>query len=312
VNTGDLKAILRTIRLVVEDAHPCDTLRLARPGAPVTLHHHTVTLTPETKELDIRGRACGAPVEPGAFPPAEVESFLVDLSSTHGYDYRCHLVADWYAVRQPGVARQSRSPTFTVEFAPEPAEMLARDGVATAPPAVTSLEPAAAGTVRHDARATPITILFLAANPSNTTRLALQKEAQVIDNRLHATALRDRFRVEQQWEVRAAECVLLGGPGGVDRPARGCRDRHAAGHSRRRCHQPRGCLLRRAGPWQGRLHRLRAARLGIEFGRSPLAGIVHRDFMPEHEPGASDAGSGPRLHVRTGVDPKQLFVTMPV
>ncbi|WP_353853407.1 CHAT domain-containing protein [Accumulibacter sp.] len=50
-----------------------------------------------------------------------------------------------------------------------------------------------------------LTILFLGANPSDTTRLALQKEAQEIDNRLRATDLRAAFKVEQQWEVRPAE-----------------------------------------------------------------------------------------------------------
>jgi hypothetical protein len=49
----------------------------------------------------------------------------------------------------------------------------------------------------------PVKILFLGANPSDTTRLALTREAQSIDDRLRSSEYRDRFRVEQQWEVEA-------------------------------------------------------------------------------------------------------------
>jgi hypothetical protein len=60
-------------------------------------------------------------------------------------------------------------------------------------------------TKQGSSKMSQMTILFLGANPSDTTKLALQKEAQEIDNRLRATDLRDSFRVEQQWEVRAGE-----------------------------------------------------------------------------------------------------------
>ncbi|WP_437985173.1 AAA family ATPase [Sorangium sp. So ce117] len=51
----------------------------------------------------------------------------------------------------------------------------------------------------------PATILFLGANPSDTTRLALDQEMREIDKRLRASAGRDTFRVEQAWSVRAAD-----------------------------------------------------------------------------------------------------------
>lgn len=50
-----------------------------------------------------------------------------------------------------------------------------------------------------------IVILFLAANPSDQTHLALTREAKEIGRRLHATKHRDRFLVKQEWEVQAAE-----------------------------------------------------------------------------------------------------------
>lgn len=57
----------------------------------------------------------------------------------------------------------------------------------------------------------PATILFLGANPSDTTRLALGKEVREIEQRLRSAELRDAFKVEQAWAVRAAdlqECLL--------------------------------------------------------------------------------------------------------
>ena len=50
-----------------------------------------------------------------------------------------------------------------------------------------------------------VVALFLGANPTDATRLALTREAQEIDNRLRATEFRERLRVEQQWEVQAFE-----------------------------------------------------------------------------------------------------------
>jgi hypothetical protein len=55
------------------------------------------------------------------------------------------------------------------------------------------------------------TILFLAANPSDTTRLALDREVREIQQRLRSAKLRDAFRIQQEWAVRASDlqdCLL--------------------------------------------------------------------------------------------------------
>ncbi|WP_437907983.1 CHAT domain-containing protein [Sorangium sp. So ce327] len=55
------------------------------------------------------------------------------------------------------------------------------------------------------------TILFLSANPSGTTRLALDHEVREIEQRLRASELRGAFRLEQAWATRASdlqECLL--------------------------------------------------------------------------------------------------------
>jgi hypothetical protein len=48
-------------------------------------------------------------------------------------------------------------------------------------------------------------ILFLAANPSDTTRLRLDQEIRAIDEKLRQTEFRDKYEIEQQWAVRVAD-----------------------------------------------------------------------------------------------------------
>lgn len=50
-----------------------------------------------------------------------------------------------------------------------------------------------------------IKILFLAANPSNTTRLKLDEEIRAIDRALQLAKFRDRFDIEQHWAVRVTD-----------------------------------------------------------------------------------------------------------
>lgn len=47
----------------------------------------------------------------------------------------------------------------------------------------------------------PVTILFLAANPQGTGRLALDQEVKEIDNALRRATFRNAFDLEQQWAV---------------------------------------------------------------------------------------------------------------
>ncbi|MEP6542213.1 hypothetical protein NDI47_08500 [Microcoleus vaginatus GB1-A2] len=49
------------------------------------------------------------------------------------------------------------------------------------------------------------TILFLAANPKNTTHVDLQKEAKEIAEGLQRSQKGDHFQLEQQWAVRPRE-----------------------------------------------------------------------------------------------------------
>jgi hypothetical protein len=55
------------------------------------------------------------------------------------------------------------------------------------------------------AAATPIKILFLAANPSDTTQLRLGEESRRIDEALRQAEYRDRFELEQANAVRVAD-----------------------------------------------------------------------------------------------------------
>ncbi|MCL4703890.1 CHAT domain-containing protein [bacterium] len=50
-----------------------------------------------------------------------------------------------------------------------------------------------------------IKILFLAANPKDTTQLRLDEEMRSIDLALRQSEFRDRFDIEQQWAVRVSD-----------------------------------------------------------------------------------------------------------
>ena len=50
-----------------------------------------------------------------------------------------------------------------------------------------------------------IKILFLAANPSDTTRLKLDRESRSIDQALRQAEFRDKFEVIQHWAVRVGD-----------------------------------------------------------------------------------------------------------
>jgi hypothetical protein len=49
------------------------------------------------------------------------------------------------------------------------------------------------------------TILILAANPKNTSRLRLDKEVQEIDEGLRRANKREQFKLEQRWAVRSRD-----------------------------------------------------------------------------------------------------------
>jgi hypothetical protein len=51
----------------------------------------------------------------------------------------------------------------------------------------------------------PIRILFLSANPSNTTQLRLSEEVRTIDERLRASEVNQRFDLAQAWAVRETD-----------------------------------------------------------------------------------------------------------
>jgi hypothetical protein len=50
-----------------------------------------------------------------------------------------------------------------------------------------------------------ITVLFLAANPSDTTRLRLDREIREIDQALRQAEFRDKFDIRQHWAVRITD-----------------------------------------------------------------------------------------------------------
>jgi len=51
----------------------------------------------------------------------------------------------------------------------------------------------------------PIKILFLAANPKDTSQLKLDEEMRAIDQAIRQSEFRDRFDIKQQWAVRVTD-----------------------------------------------------------------------------------------------------------
>ncbi|WP_282421619.1 pentapeptide repeat-containing protein [Polyangium sp. 15x6] len=97
-----------------------------------------------------------------------------------------------------------------------------------------------------------IRILFLGANPSDTTRLALGREVREITERLHATPEGERFEIVQAWAVRVSDlqaALLRHRPQVV----------HFSGHGR-----------------------------GDRSGSSPDSVGVSREMLPADEPRAKD------------------------
>ena len=54
------------------------------------------------------------------------------------------------------------------------------------------------------AQSSPITILFLAANPSGTAQLDLNKEYNAIEDEIDTCKFRDRFNLEQRFELKSS------------------------------------------------------------------------------------------------------------
>ena len=65
--------------------------------------------------------------------------------------------------------------------------------------------PSTPPSVSAPAARTAIKILFLGANPSDTTRLRLDEEVRGIDQALRLAQYRDRFDLIQQWAVRVGD-----------------------------------------------------------------------------------------------------------
>jgi hypothetical protein len=127
MNSGRGKALLQSLKLLVSDARPSETLRMVEAGAPVPEHRHQVCFDPETREYDVRGRAFGEAPAALSFEENEVETFIVELTSTKSWWYRFKVVGDWYDTKRPGDVHHAESPEIEIDFPPDPAELLLRE-----------------------------------------------------------------------------------------------------------------------------------------------------------------------------------------
>ncbi len=124
-NTGSSKAVLRALRIMITNHGPSETLRMVRPGAPVTVHSHRVELDPAKSEYDVRSSVYAADTPPLSFEEGEVEAFVVRLVSTEAQWYRFRLVAEWYDAKRPKEIRKMESAELEIDFPPDLEDFLA-------------------------------------------------------------------------------------------------------------------------------------------------------------------------------------------
>ncbi len=110
---------------------------------------------------------------------------------------------------ESALADLARSIKKLLDSAPKPAigdEVGASPRVPSPPPAPSSSATRALHS--HDAQGDPVKVLFLAANPSATGRLALDEEAREIEAKIRAADPRDILQLETRWAVRIEDLLF--------------------------------------------------------------------------------------------------------
>jgi hypothetical protein len=128
MNVGPVKVVMQRLELLVDAHRPSETLRMVELGAPIPEHHHLVELDPDTAEYDVRATTFGPPAPLLSFVQDEVESFVVELTSTQPHWYAFRLRARWYDTRSPTQVRVAESERLEVDFPPDAAQLLGLGG----------------------------------------------------------------------------------------------------------------------------------------------------------------------------------------
>lgn len=117
-NAGGGVAVLDRLAFVVTDVGAVTEDRETIPAAPVPRFDFKVKLSPTTSEYDIRARTFGSAPD-RRYEAGEVESFMIEVTSSEPAWYDLRLIVGWYDVSSPEERNEEVIPLDRLRFVPD-------------------------------------------------------------------------------------------------------------------------------------------------------------------------------------------------
>lgn len=119
MNSHGLKAVMTKMLLVILDHRPSEKLKMVQAAAPIPQLTYKVKLKPDQKQYDVQKKKFGDPQAPRSYEKGEVESIIIELTSTEPQWYQFQIVVEWYNLDKPDAKKVIKSKALTIEFTPE-------------------------------------------------------------------------------------------------------------------------------------------------------------------------------------------------
>jgi len=117
-NAGSGVAVLNRLEFRVTGVGAVTEERTSEAAAPVPRFDFKVKLSPSTSEYDIRAKTFGSAPD-HRYEQGEVESFLIEVTSSEPAWYGLSLVVGWYDVSSPGEQREEVVALDRLRFLPD-------------------------------------------------------------------------------------------------------------------------------------------------------------------------------------------------
>jgi len=117
-NAGSGVAVLNRLEFRVTGVGAVTEERTSEAAAPVPRFDFKVKLSPSTSEYDIRAKTFGSAPD-HRYEEGEVESFLIEVTSTEPAWYELSLVVGWYDVSSPAEQREEVLTVDRLRFLPD-------------------------------------------------------------------------------------------------------------------------------------------------------------------------------------------------
>jgi hypothetical protein len=105
--------------LIVLENSPAKQVKQVEAAAPITQYNFKLKLQPGVNKYDVRGKKFGPPPPPQSFAKAEVEHYVIELTSKEPQWYKFRLEAEWYDVANKEQLQILKSQDMVMEFSPE-------------------------------------------------------------------------------------------------------------------------------------------------------------------------------------------------